>query len=94
MSQTKRFETLRVKCFHAFVSQEQRERKVTVDEVPSSVYLYPEEESGMDNIFCPFQGRPNATLFEEAQKEILKLMRIEVYLCLCGTVHCSVKLNQ
>lgn len=62
-----------------------------MDEVPSSVYLYPEEESGMDNIFGPFQGRPNATLFEEAQKEILKLMRIEVYLCLCGAVHCLVK---
>uniref|UniRef100_A0A671NUZ3 lysophospholipase n=1 Tax=Sinocyclocheilus anshuiensis TaxID=1608454 RepID=A0A671NUZ3_9TELE len=40
----------------------QRERKVTVDEVPSSVYLYPEEESGMENIFSPFQGRPNATV--------------------------------
>lgn len=50
-----------------------------MDEVPSSVYLYPEEESGTDNIFCPFQGRPNATQFEEAQKEMLKLMRIEVF---------------
>uniref|UniRef100_A0A8C2I2Q8 lysophospholipase n=1 Tax=Cyprinus carpio TaxID=7962 RepID=A0A8C2I2Q8_CYPCA len=53
------------------VTQEQRERKVTVDEVPSSVYLYPEEESGMENMLSPFQGRPNATVFEEAQKEIL-----------------------
>ncbi|XP_001921208.2 patatin-like phospholipase domain-containing protein 6 isoform X3 [Danio rerio] len=57
-------------------TKEQRERKVTVDEVPSGVYLYPEEESGMD-IFSSFQGRPNATVFEEAQKEILRLMKIE-----------------
>uniref|UniRef100_A0A671PHZ6 lysophospholipase n=1 Tax=Sinocyclocheilus anshuiensis TaxID=1608454 RepID=A0A671PHZ6_9TELE len=61
-------------------------KKVTVDEVPSSVYLYPEEESGMENIFSPFQGRPNATLFEEAQKEILKLMKIEDPALLNGRV--------
>ncbi|KAI2668247.1 Patatin-like phospholipase domain-containing protein 6 [Labeo rohita] len=67
-------------------TREQRERKVTVDEIPSSVYLYPEEESGMDNIFCPFQGRPNATLFEEAQKDILKLMKIEDPALLNGRV--------
>lgn len=84
MWQTKRFETLRDILLVFGVSQEQRERKVTVDEVPSGVYLYPDEESGMENIFCPFQGRPNATVFEEAQKEILKLMRIEVhYICVC-----------
>ncbi|XP_059410516.1 patatin-like phospholipase domain-containing protein 6 isoform X3 [Carassius carassius] len=67
-------------------TREQRERKVTVDEVPSSVYLYPEEESGMENIFSPFQGRPNAALFEEAQKEILKLMKIEDPALLNGRV--------
>ncbi|KAK7165924.1 hypothetical protein R3I93_005872 [Phoxinus phoxinus] len=67
-------------------TREQRERKVTVDEVPSGVYLYPEEESGMENIFCPFQGRPNATVFEEAQKEILKLMKIEDPTLLNGRV--------
>uniref|UniRef100_A0A8C1VMU8 lysophospholipase n=1 Tax=Cyprinus carpio TaxID=7962 RepID=A0A8C1VMU8_CYPCA len=67
-------------------TREQRERKVTVDEVPSSVYLYSEEESGMENIFSPFQGRPNATLFEEAQKEILKLMKIEDPALLNGRV--------
>lgn len=84
MSQTKRFETLRDIKLVFGVSQEQRERKVTVDEVPSGVYLYPDEESGMENIFCPFQGRPNATVFEEAQKEILRLMRIEVqHICVC-----------
>uniref|UniRef100_A0A673KKB4 lysophospholipase n=1 Tax=Sinocyclocheilus rhinocerous TaxID=307959 RepID=A0A673KKB4_9TELE len=61
-------------------------KKVTVDEVPSSVYLYPEEELGMENIFSLFQGRPNATLFEEAQKEILKLMKIEDPALLNGRV--------
>uniref|UniRef100_A0A8C1PE78 lysophospholipase n=1 Tax=Cyprinus carpio TaxID=7962 RepID=A0A8C1PE78_CYPCA len=44
------------------------------------------EESGMENIFSPFQGRPNATLFEEAQKEILKLMKIEDPALLNGRV--------
>ncbi|XP_051560425.1 patatin-like phospholipase domain-containing protein 6 isoform X2 [Myxocyprinus asiaticus] len=67
-------------------TRDQRERKVTVDEVPSGVYLYPEEESGMENVYGPFPGRPNATLFEEAQKEILKLMRIEDPALLNGRV--------
>uniref|UniRef100_A0A8B9LUV3 lysophospholipase n=1 Tax=Astyanax mexicanus TaxID=7994 RepID=A0A8B9LUV3_ASTMX len=62
------------------------ERKVTVDDVPSGVYLYPEEESGQENIYGPLPGRPNATLFEEAQKEILKLMRIEDPALLNGRV--------
>ncbi|XP_068606606.1 patatin-like phospholipase domain-containing protein 6 [Brachionichthys hirsutus] len=62
--------------FTQSISQEQRERKVTVDEVPSDVCLYPEEESGLDNIFTP-SSRSSAALFEEAQKEVLKLMRIE-----------------
>ncbi|TRY92648.1 hypothetical protein DNTS_007699 [Danionella cerebrum] len=68
------------------LTKEQRERKVTVDEVPSGVYLYPEEESGMDSVFNMFQGRPNAAMFEEAQKEILKLMRIEDHTLLNGRV--------
>lgn len=51
---------------------------MTVDEVPSGIYLYPEEESGVDNIFTPVSSRSCAALFEEAQKEILKLMKIEV----------------
>ncbi|XP_063051894.1 patatin-like phospholipase domain-containing protein 6 isoform X1 [Engraulis encrasicolus] len=65
--------------FSRSVSQEQKERKsVTVDEVPSGVYLYPEEDAGsLDSVYGPLPGRPNAALFEEAQKEILKLMRIE-----------------
>uniref|UniRef100_A0A8B9LWD7 lysophospholipase n=1 Tax=Astyanax mexicanus TaxID=7994 RepID=A0A8B9LWD7_ASTMX len=71
---------------HFFQSQDQRERKVTVDDVPSGVYLYPEEESGQENIYGPLPGRPNATLFEEAQKEILKLMRIEDPALLNGRV--------
>uniref|UniRef100_A0A3B3Y9X1 lysophospholipase n=1 Tax=Poecilia mexicana TaxID=48701 RepID=A0A3B3Y9X1_9TELE len=71
------------------VSHEQRERKVTVDEVPSGIYLYPEEESGVDNIFTPSSSRCNASLFEEAQKEILKIMQIEDPALLSGkaTLH-------
>uniref|UniRef100_A0A3Q3MGA8 lysophospholipase n=1 Tax=Mastacembelus armatus TaxID=205130 RepID=A0A3Q3MGA8_9TELE len=57
--------------------RDQRERKVTVDEVPSGIYLYPEEEPGVDNIYTPVCSRYSSSLFEEAQKEILKLMRIE-----------------
>uniref|UniRef100_A0A8C9ZPY8 lysophospholipase n=1 Tax=Sander lucioperca TaxID=283035 RepID=A0A8C9ZPY8_SANLU len=45
--------------------------------VPSGIYLYPEEESGVDNISTPVSSRSNVALFEEAQKEILKLMKIE-----------------
>ncbi|KAJ4923138.1 hypothetical protein JOQ06_016478, partial [Pogonophryne albipinna] len=63
--------------FTRSTSQDQRERKVTVDEVPSGIYLYPEEESGVDNIFTPVSSRSNAALLEDAQKEILKLMNIE-----------------
>ncbi|XP_032418317.1 neuropathy target esterase isoform X1 [Xiphophorus hellerii] len=63
--------------FSRSVSHEQRERKVTVEEVPSGIYLYPEEESGVDNIFTPSSSRCNASLFEEAQKEVLRLMQIE-----------------
>ena len=60
------------------VSQEQRERKVTVDEIPSGIYLYPEEEAAVDNMFTPVSSRSSAAVFEEAQKEVLRLMRIEV----------------
>uniref|UniRef100_A0A672GMX9 lysophospholipase n=1 Tax=Salarias fasciatus TaxID=181472 RepID=A0A672GMX9_SALFA len=68
------------------VSQDQRERRVTVDEVPSGIYLYPEEEPAADNIFTPVSSRSNTALFEEAQKEVLKLMRIEV--CLTALLFC------
>ncbi|XP_077460480.1 patatin-like phospholipase domain-containing protein 6 isoform X4 [Stigmatopora argus] len=61
---------------HGF-TRDQRERKVTVDEVPSGVYLYPEEEAGVDNIFTTVTCRSNSALFEEAQKEVLKLMQIK-----------------
>ncbi|XP_037107932.1 patatin-like phospholipase domain-containing protein 6 isoform X4 [Syngnathus acus] len=63
--------------FTRSVSQDQREKKVTVDEVPSGIYLYPEEEAGLDNIFTTVTCRSSSALFEEAQKEVLKLMRIE-----------------
>uniref|UniRef100_A0A8C8FC22 lysophospholipase n=1 Tax=Oncorhynchus tshawytscha TaxID=74940 RepID=A0A8C8FC22_ONCTS len=64
--------------------------RVTVDEVPSGVYLYPEEEGGPDNQFSPgpgpVPGRPSPALFEEALKELLKLMRIEDPALLNGRV--------
>lgn len=60
------------------MSQEQRERKVTVDEVPSGIYLYPEEDPGADNIFSGSSCRCSSALFEEAKKEVLKLMNIQV----------------
>ncbi|XP_077936609.1 patatin-like phospholipase domain-containing protein 6 isoform X1 [Gasterosteus aculeatus] len=72
--------------FTRSASQDQRERKVTVDEVPSGIFLYPEEESGVDNMFTPVSSRSNAALFEEAQKEILKLMKIEDSSLLNGKV--------
>ncbi|XP_075904420.1 patatin-like phospholipase domain-containing protein 6 isoform X4 [Nelusetta ayraudi] len=63
--------------FTRSVSQEQRERKVTVDEVPSGIYLYPEEDPGADNIFSGSSCRCSSALFEEAKKEVLKLMNIQ-----------------
>lgn len=42
------------------------------------MYLYPEEEVSTENVYGPLPGRSSATLFEEAQKEFLKLMKIEV----------------
>uniref|UniRef100_A0A8C8FBD2 lysophospholipase n=1 Tax=Oncorhynchus tshawytscha TaxID=74940 RepID=A0A8C8FBD2_ONCTS len=61
-----------------------------VNEVPSGVYLYPEEEGGPDNQFSPgpgpVPGRPSPALFEEALKELLKLMRIEDPALLNGRV--------
>ena len=58
--------------------QDPREKRVTLDEAPSGVYLYPEEELGADSIFSSSPGKPSGTVFEEAQKEILTLMKIEV----------------
>lgn len=58
--------------------QEQREKRVTVDEVPSTIYLYTEEESGSDNIPTPVTTRYSSAVIEEGRKEILKLMGIEV----------------
>lgn len=59
-------------------SQEQREKRVTVDEVPSGIYLYPEEESETDKILTPPSTRYSSDLFDEGKKDILKLMGIEV----------------
>uniref|UniRef100_H3BYQ9 lysophospholipase n=1 Tax=Tetraodon nigroviridis TaxID=99883 RepID=H3BYQ9_TETNG len=59
------------------VSQEQREKRVTVDEVPSGIYLYPEEESGADTSPTPVTTRYSSALIEEGRKEILKLMGVE-----------------
>ncbi len=49
-----------------------------------SIYLYPEEESGVDNIFTPVSSRSSTALFEEAQTEVLKLMKIEVCFIVLG----------
>uniref|UniRef100_A0A3Q2DHX3 lysophospholipase n=1 Tax=Cyprinodon variegatus TaxID=28743 RepID=A0A3Q2DHX3_CYPVA len=59
------------------VSAEDGNTPPTFTRVPSGIYLYPEEESGLDNIFTPVSSRSSASLFEEAQKEVLRLMRIE-----------------
>ncbi|KAJ8283469.1 hypothetical protein COCON_G00023190 [Conger conger] len=72
--------------FTRSVSQEQKERRsVTVDEVPSGVCLYPEED-GLETFYGPLHGRASTSLFEEAQKEVLKLMRIEDPTLLNGRV--------
>uniref|UniRef100_A0A6Q2XYG4 lysophospholipase n=1 Tax=Esox lucius TaxID=8010 RepID=A0A6Q2XYG4_ESOLU len=72
------------------VSAEDGNTPPTFTRVPSGVYLYPEEEGGLDNQFSPgpgsVPGRPSAALFEEAQKEILKLMKIEDPALLNGRV--------
>uniref|UniRef100_A0A8C9S0V8 lysophospholipase n=1 Tax=Scleropages formosus TaxID=113540 RepID=A0A8C9S0V8_SCLFO len=75
-------------AFTRSMSQDQRERKsVTVEEVPSGVYLYSEEEGSLESLYGPVTpGRHTTTLFEEAQKEILKLMRIEDPALLNGKV--------
>lgn len=51
---------------------------MTVDEVPSGIYLYPEQESGTDDILMPGTSRYSSALMKEGKKEILKLMGIEV----------------
>ncbi|NXE71420.1 PLPL6 esterase, partial [Calcarius ornatus] len=70
-------------------SQEPKERKsVTLEEQPSGVYHYSccEEDTasgtgtGMGTGPCPFgpyQGRQTSDIFEEAKRELIKLMKIE-----------------
>uniref|UniRef100_A0A3B3BKE9 lysophospholipase n=1 Tax=Oryzias melastigma TaxID=30732 RepID=A0A3B3BKE9_ORYME len=64
---------------------DQREKRVTVDEVPSGIYLYPEEDPTV-NVFTPVSARSSSALFEEAQKDLFKLMRIEDPALLKGKV--------
>lgn len=49
-----------------------------MEEVPSGVYLYPEEEPGADSSPTPVTTRYSSALIEEGRKEILKLMGVEV----------------
>nr|XP_015204598.1 PREDICTED: neuropathy target esterase-like isoform X6 [Lepisosteus oculatus] len=72
--------------FSRSVSQEPRERKsVTVEEQPSGVYLYPEEDV-LDSLYGPLHGKHANNLFEEAKNEVLKLMRIEDAALLNGRI--------
>uniref|UniRef100_A0A3Q2YHV0 lysophospholipase n=1 Tax=Hippocampus comes TaxID=109280 RepID=A0A3Q2YHV0_HIPCM len=59
------------------VSAEDGNTPPNFSRVPSGIYLYPEEETGVDNIFTTVTCRSSSALFEEAQKEVLKLMKIE-----------------
>lgn len=66
------------------VSQEPKERKsVTLEEQPSGIYHYSscEEDTGTGTGTCPFgpyQGRQSSDIFEEAKRELIKLMKVEV----------------
>ncbi|XP_060711258.1 patatin-like phospholipase domain-containing protein 6 isoform X1 [Hemiscyllium ocellatum] len=56
--------------------QETRERKsVTVEEHPSCVYLYTEDDT--DEVYGTPRIKHVGTIFEEAKQELLKLLRIE-----------------
>uniref|UniRef100_A0A8D2M658 Patatin like phospholipase domain containing 6 n=1 Tax=Zonotrichia albicollis TaxID=44394 RepID=A0A8D2M658_ZONAL len=67
------------------VSQEPKERKsVTLEEQPSGVYHYSSYEedtasgTGMGPCpFGPYQSRQTSDIFEEAKRELIKLMKIE-----------------
>ncbi|XP_039628400.1 patatin-like phospholipase domain-containing protein 6 isoform X3 [Polypterus senegalus] len=73
-------------AFTRSISQEPRERKsVMVEEQPSGVFLYPDEDSA-DSLFEPLLGRQTSSLFEEAKNEILRLMCIEDASLLNGRV--------
>uniref|UniRef100_A0A8C3DRY3 lysophospholipase n=1 Tax=Corvus moneduloides TaxID=1196302 RepID=A0A8C3DRY3_CORMO len=68
------------------VSQEPKERKsVTLEEQPSGIYHYSscEEDAGTGTgpgtcPFGPYQGRQSSDIFEEAKRELIKLMKVEV----------------
>ncbi|XP_017597811.1 PREDICTED: neuropathy target esterase-like, partial [Corvus brachyrhynchos] len=72
-------------AFGQSVSQEPKERKsVTLEEQPSGIYHYSscEEEGGTGTgpgtcPFGPYQGRQSSDIFEEAKRELIKLMKVE-----------------
>lgn len=58
---------------------------MTLEEQPSGVYHYSsyEEDTGTGPgpgpcPFGPFQGRQSSDIFEEAKRELIKLMKVEV----------------
>ncbi|XP_031950364.1 neuropathy target esterase isoform X2 [Corvus moneduloides] len=71
--------------FGQSVSQEPKERKsVTLEEQPSGIYHYSscEEDAGTGTgpgtcPFGPYQGRQSSDIFEEAKRELIKLMKVE-----------------
>ncbi|XP_048145769.1 patatin-like phospholipase domain-containing protein 6 isoform X4 [Corvus hawaiiensis] len=72
-------------AFGQSVSQEPKERKsVTLEEQPSGIYRYSscEEDAGTGPgpgtcPFGPYQGRQSSDIFEEAKRELIKLMKVE-----------------
>ncbi|KAM4754449.1 patatin-like phospholipase domain-containing protein 6 isoform 2-T2 [Cyanocitta cristata] len=78
-------------AFGQSVSQEPKERKsVTLEEQPSGIYHYSscEEDAGTGMgtgtgtgtgtcPFGPYQGRQSSDIFEEAKRELIKLMKVE-----------------
>uniref|UniRef100_A0A8C3DM60 lysophospholipase n=2 Tax=Passeriformes TaxID=9126 RepID=A0A8C3DM60_CORMO len=66
-------------------SDEPKERKsVTLEEQPSGIYHYSscEEDAGTGTgpgtcPFGPYQGRQSSDIFEEAKRELIKLMKVE-----------------
>ncbi|OWK50135.1 Neuropathy target esterase [Lonchura striata] len=84
------------------VSQEPKERKsVTLEEQPSGIYHYSscEEDTATGTTtgtatgtcpFGPYQGRQTSDIFEEAKRELIKLMKIEdvsLHFVLWGCLH-------
>lgn len=69
-----------------------KERKsVTVEEQPSGVYYYPDEETAFDNLYSAVRGKETNELFETAIKDLQGLMKIEDKTLLDNrvTLHCA-----